>query len=112
MTDKEKFFTNLMIDIHTCRWTGTMDRYGAYMDAIATFSYAHTNSNFTDEDDKTDRAYDQLVATCEDIVAGKGYAKTVQQYVINKQQYKIPFPNYDYNTFECPKPTRSLYQNT
>ena len=50
MTDKEKFFTNLMIDIHTCRWTGNMDRYGAYMAAIATFSYAHTNSNIGDED--------------------------------------------------------------
>jgi hypothetical protein len=112
MTDKEKFFKNLMIDIHTCRWTGTMDRYAAYMDAIAAFSYAHTNSNMSDEGDKIDRAYDYFVAQCRKIGRGEGYAKTVHPYQIAKQQYKIPFPNYDYNTFEWPKPTRSLYQNT
>jgi len=113
MTDKEKFFTNLMIDIHTCRWTGTMDRYGAYMAAIATFSYAHTNSNISDEDDKLDKAYDEFVALCTAITRGEGrYARTVPEYVINRQQLKIPFPDYDYNKFEWPKPTRSLYQNT
>lgn len=112
MTDKEKFFTSLMIDIHTCRWTGTMDRYAAYMDAIAAFSYAHTNSSEYDEDDKVDTAYDRFVKRCEQIGTGKGYEKTIHLYQIAKQQLKITFPDYDYNTFEWPRPTRSLYQNT
>lgn len=113
MTDKEKFFTNLMIDFHTARWLFDSDRIAAYMDAIAMFSYAHTNSNVGDEDDKLDKAYETFVATCTDISRGEGrYARTVPQYKINKQQLNIPFPDYDYNKFEWPKPTRSLYQNT
>lgn len=112
MTNKEKFFKNLMIDIHTCRWIGAMDRYAAYMDAIASFSYAHTNSNFNDEDDKWDKAYDEFENRCEEISRGKGYEKTIHPYQITKQQLKIQFPDYDYTTFEWPRPTRSLYQNT
>ena len=109
MTDKEKFFTNLMIDIHTCRWTGTMDRYAAYMDAIASFSYAHTNSNFYDTDDKWDKAYDQFEKRCEEIGRGEGYAKTIQPYQVAKSQLKILFPDYDYNKFVFPPPKRTLY---
>ena len=82
MTAKESFFTNLMIDIHTCRWTGTMDRYQAYMDAIAAFSYAHTNSNECDKDDKEDRAYDRFVKQCERIGRGEGYEKTIHPYLL------------------------------
>lgn len=109
MTDREKFFTNLMIDIHTCRWTGTMDRYAAYMDAIASFSYAHTNSNFYDTDDKWDKAYDQFEKRCEEIGRGEGYAKTIQPYQVAKSQLKIPFPDYDYSKFVFPPPKRTLY---
>jgi len=112
MTKKESFFTNLMIDIHTCRWTGTMDRYAAYMDAIAAFSYAHTNSSEYDEDDKTDKAYDRFVERCAQIGRGEGYEKTIHPYQIAKQQLKIQFPDYDYNIFQWPNPKRSLYQNT
>lgn len=112
MTAKEKFFTNLMIDMHTCRWTGTMDRYAAYMDAIAAFSFAHTNSNFYDTDDKWDKAYDQFEKRCEEISRGEGYQKTIHPYQVAKQQLKIPFPDYDYNTFQWPNTKRSLYQNT
>jgi len=102
-----------MIDFHTARWLFDSGRVAAYMDAIATFSYAHTNSNIGDEDDKLDKAYDEFVALCTAITRGEGrYARTVPEYVINKQQLKIPFPDYDYNKFEWPKPTRSLYQNT
>ena len=113
MTDKEKFFTNLMIDFHTARWLFYSDRIAAYMDAIATFSYAHTNSNIGDEDDKLDKAYDEFVALCTAITRGEGrYARTVPEYVINKQQLKIPFPDYDYSIFQWPNPKRSLYQNS
>ena len=113
MTDKEKFFTNLMIDFHTARWLFDSDRIAAYMDAIATFSYAHTNSNIGDEDDKLDKAYDEFVALCTAITRGEGrYARTVPEYVINKQQLKIPFPDYDYSIFQWPNPKRSLYQNS
>lgn len=100
MTQKEKFFTSLMIDIHTCRWTGTMDRYSAYMDAIAAFSYAHTNSNVYDEDDKEEKAYDFFVEQCKKIGRGEGYAKTIQPYEVAKSQLKIPFPDFDYNKID------------
>lgn len=100
MTDKEKFFTSLMIDIHTCRWTGTMDRYAAYMDTIAAFSYAHTNSSEYDKEDKPEKAYDFFVERCKKIGRGEGYAKTVHPYQVAKSQLKIPFPDYDYNNID------------
>ena len=109
MTDKEKFFKNLIIDIHTCRWTGTMDRYAAYMDAIAVYSYSLTNSNLGDTDDKADRAYDYFVAQCQKIGRGEGYAKTVHPYQVAKSQLKIPFPDYDYSKFVWPPTKRTLY---
>ena len=110
MTDKEKFFTSLMIDFHTARWLFDSDKIAAYMDAIATFSYAHTNSNISDEDDKLDKAYDEFVALCTAITRGEGrYARTVPEYVINKLQLKIPFPDYDYSKFVWPPVKRTLY---
>ena len=96
---KEAFFTNLLISIHTARWTGNGDSFRAYMDAIAAYSYAHTNSNFYDEEDKIDKAHDRFVEQCKQISEGN-YRKTTPEYVAMKQQLRIPFPDYDYNKFE------------
>lgn len=101
-----------MIDIHTCRWTGTMDRYGAYMDAIAAFSFAHTNSNFYDTDDKWDKAYDQFEKRCEEIGRGEGYTKTVHPHQVAKSQLKIPFPDFDYNKLDFTWAKKKLLQWT
>ena len=96
---KEAFFKDLLISIHTCRWTGNTDRFIAYLDAIAAYSYAHTNSNFYDEEDKIDKAHDRFVEQCKQISEGN-YKKTTPEYVAMKQQLRIPFPDYDYNKFE------------
>jgi len=96
---REDFFKDLLISIHTCRWTGNSDRFVAYLDAIAAYSYAHTNSNLGDTDDKWDKAYDRLVARCEEIGYGN-YKKTTPEYVLSKRQLKIPFPDFKYSKFE------------
>jgi hypothetical protein len=69
-TDKEKvnFFTDMLINLHTYRWTGDGEKVKRVLDAIGGFSYAHTNSNFYDEDDKLDRAYERMVKTMDEIV--------------------------------------------
>ena len=61
MTKKEKFFHDLLITIHTLRWTGNSKKLIQLLEAIGAYSYAHTNSNITDEEDKCERAYEQLV---------------------------------------------------
>ena len=96
---KEDFFKGLLISIHTCRWTGNSDRFIAYMDAIAAYSYAHTNSNLGDEDDKCEKAYERLVDKCEKIAYGE-YRKTTPEYVLSKRQLKIPFPDFKYSKFD------------
>lgn len=69
-TDKEKvnFFHNMLIDLHTFRWTGDGEKVKRVLDAIGGYSYAHTNSNFYDDDDKSDRAYERLVSVIDEIV--------------------------------------------
>ncbi len=69
-TDKEKlnFFHDMLINLHTFRWTGDGDKVVRVLDAIGGYSYAHTNSNFFDEEDKIDRAYERLVKTMDEIV--------------------------------------------
>lgn len=87
-----------------------MDRYAAYMDAIAAFSFAHTNSNFYDTDDKWDKAYDQFEKRCEEISRGEGYTKTVHPYQVAKSQLKIPFPDFDYNKLDFTWAKKKLLQ--
>jgi hypothetical protein len=68
-TDKEKvqFFHNMLIDLHTFRWTGDGDKVVRVLDAIGGYSYAHTNSNYGDDDNKYDRAYERLVSSINEI---------------------------------------------
>ena len=68
-TDKEKvnFFHNMLIDLHTFRWTGDGEKVKRVLDVIGGYSYAHTNSNFGDDDDKYDRAYERLVSAINEI---------------------------------------------
>jgi hypothetical protein len=70
MTDKEKFFHSMLIDLHTFRWTGNGDAVMAVLDNIGGYSYAHTNGNVWDEDDKYDKAYDRLVENHNKIIEG------------------------------------------
>lgn len=60
----------MLIDLHTFRWLGNGDGVRAIMDNIGAYSYAHTNSNEWDEDDKYDRAYASLVARHGEIMQG------------------------------------------
>jgi hypothetical protein len=80
------------------------------MDAIAAFSFAHTNSNFYDTDDKWDKAYDQFERRCEEISRGEGYTKTVHPYQVAKSQLKIPFPDFDYNKLDFTWAKKKLLQ--
>lgn len=68
MTEKEKFFHNLLLDLHLCRWTGNREKVGAILENIGAYSYAHTNSNIEDDDDKEERAYQRLVKTHNEIM--------------------------------------------
>ena len=38
-------YRNLLISLHTARWTGNGDRVVEILDKIAAYSYARTNSN-------------------------------------------------------------------
>jgi hypothetical protein len=48
MTDKEKFYHELLISLHTLRWTGS-PKLVKLLDIIGRYSYKHTNSNAGDE---------------------------------------------------------------
>jgi hypothetical protein len=69
-TEKEKvnFFNDMLINLHTFRWTGDGEKVMRVLDAIGGYSYAHTNSNVYDDDDKSDRAYERLVSAIDEIV--------------------------------------------
>jgi len=69
-TDKEKvnFFHNMLIDLHTFRWTGDGEKVMRVLEVIGGYSYAHTNSNVYDDDDKSERAYERLVSAIDEIV--------------------------------------------
>lgn len=47
MTDKEELniYRNLLIRLHTCRWTGNMPAFWSLIEKIGAYSYARTNSN-------------------------------------------------------------------
>lgn len=62
MKTKEEFFHSLLIDLHTYRWLGS-EKFVKLLDAIGAYSYAYTNGNEWDEEDKWDKAYEQLVKT-------------------------------------------------
>jgi hypothetical protein len=79
-TDKEKvnFFTDMLISLHTCRWTGDGEKVKKFLDAIGGYSYSHTNSNFGDDEDgfKLDRAFERLVKRTEEILKEPASWKT------------------------------------
>ena len=47
MDEKEELqlYRRLLIHLHTCRWTGHIDKVNEILDAIGDYSYARTNSN-------------------------------------------------------------------
>lgn len=53
-TEKEELniYRDLLISLHTCRWTGNNTKVLKIMDAIAAYSYARTNSNGDPEDEE------------------------------------------------------------
>lgn len=54
MTDKEKIeiYENLLISLHTARWTGNTKLFAGLMDKIGAYSYARTNSNGYEEEEE------------------------------------------------------------
>lgn len=46
-SEKEELqiYRRLLIHLHTCRWTGNLDKVAEILDAIGDYSYARTNSN-------------------------------------------------------------------
>lgn len=70
MTPKELFFHNMLIDLHTFRWTMNSVAVVAILDNIGAYSYAHTNGNAGDDDDKEEKAYELLVERHNEIMAG------------------------------------------
>ena len=71
-TDKEKlaFYHNMLIDLHTFRWTMDGEKVNRVLDNIGGYSYEFTNSNAGDDEDghKADRAYERLVRRHREIV--------------------------------------------
>ncbi len=57
-----EIYRNLLITLHTARWTMNQPRVIEILDAISTYSYAHTNSNGDEEQDllKQERALIKL----------------------------------------------------
>jgi hypothetical protein len=47
MTQKEELqlYRRLLIRLHTCRWTGHIDKVNEILNAIGEYSYARTNTN-------------------------------------------------------------------
>jgi hypothetical protein len=50
MTEKELLYHNLLISLHTLRWTGSPDIH-RLLDLIGEYSYGHTNSTPDGYDD-------------------------------------------------------------
>lgn len=55
--DKVAVYQDLLIRLHTARWTGNHVGFAQIMDRIAAFSYARTNSNFEETDEEVDNRY-------------------------------------------------------
>ena len=70
-TEKERFFHELLITLHTYRWTGNEKKVIKILDMIGDYSYAHTNSNEGDEEDKCEKAYEELVKQYNAILKSK-----------------------------------------
>lgn len=47
MDEKEELqiYRRLLIHLHTCRWTGHVDKVEKILNAIGDYSYARTNTN-------------------------------------------------------------------
>lgn len=71
MKDKEKiqFFTDLLITLHTYRWTSSPE-FPKLLDIIGGFSYKHTNSNFGEEFEPK-KYFDDLVKNVNKLIHGK-----------------------------------------
>lgn len=46
-----KIYKDLLINLHTARWTGNVKKVNKILDLIGEYSYARTNSNGDYEDD-------------------------------------------------------------
>jgi hypothetical protein len=50
--DELEVYRNLLINLHTARWTMNNDRVIKILDLIGNYSYARTNSNGDEEQDR------------------------------------------------------------
>ena len=57
LTEKEELevYRRLLIQLHTCRWTGHSDKVKEILDAIGHYSYARTNSNGDEKQEEKSR---------------------------------------------------------
>ena len=57
MTQKEelKLYRELLITFHTLNWTGKHDKLKKLVELIAAYSYARTNSNGDEKQEKRDQ---------------------------------------------------------
>lgn len=67
MTQKEKAYHDILMKLHLFRWTMDYKKMGAVMDAIAAYSYHHTNSNGYDDEPTHEELFTQLVKRVEEI---------------------------------------------
>lgn len=56
-TQKEelRIYRDLLIDLHTARWTGNSEKVMEILDKIGAYSYARTNSNGDPRQEKRDQ---------------------------------------------------------
>lgn len=57
VTQKEELaiYRELLINLHTARWTGNIDKINEILDAIGRYSYARTNSNGDEKQEERNR---------------------------------------------------------
>lgn len=54
-TEELQIYRNLLINLNTCRWTHNVERVTRILNAIGDYSYARTNSNGDEKQEKKAR---------------------------------------------------------
>jgi len=49
---ESEILSNVLINLHTCRWTGNMEKFWKLIEKIGEYSYARTNSNGHEEEEE------------------------------------------------------------
>jgi hypothetical protein len=55
LRDEVNIYRDLLISLHTARWTGNHEMLGFFLDKIAAYSYARTNSNGYEKEEEQQR---------------------------------------------------------